>query len=133
MKTTAQAPSRPNSLLKTAALAALAAAVLAGCASSGGSGGIEGVALDDAQLHSSMAPFMEAKDRTQVRCTSKTPLSTQRPLAEVIFTCEDLGAEATLPEMKDAGWRMVGLDIGHESHEGELITMPLTITVIKLF
>lgn len=124
---------RPNFFSQNTALAAFAAAVLSGCAFSPQSDGIEGVSLNDAQLHPGMAPFMEAKDRTEVRCTSKTPLSTQRPLAEIIFTCDDLGAEATLPEMKDAGWRMVGLDIGHESHEGELITMPLTITVIKLF
>lgn len=95
---------------------------------------IEGVPLDQQKIHSSIAPLLEAKDRQQWSCTAKEPLSTKHPLNEIVFVCPDSGVEATLAEMKDAGWRLIALDIGKDSQEADgTIAMPLRITVIKLF
>ena len=107
--------------------------LMSGCATSDTSD-IEGVTLDQQKIHKSIGPLLEAKDREQWSCTSKEPLSTKHPLNETVFVCEDAGVEATLAEMKDAGWRLIALDIGKDSQEADgTIAMPLRITVIKLF
>lgn len=119
------------SFLRSYLAAACVALIVSGCAGTSGVTG-DGVAIDPSA--NDLTAFMEAKDRSQTKCTSQTLLSTNNPLADIVFTCPELGAQATLAEMKDAGWRMVGLDIGPESNAtGELVEMPLTITVIKLF
>lgn len=121
------------SLFQSAALSTLLCAVmLTGCATS--DSGIEGETLDQQKIQNNLAPLLEAKDREEWSCTAKDPLSTKRPLNDIVFVCENNGVEATLSEMKDAGWRLIALDIGRDETQADgTIAMPLRITVIKLF
>lgn len=119
--------------IRPAFVCSLLLAGLTGCAVQN-TDAIEGQTIDRQKITHSVAPLFEAKDRQQWSCTSKEPLSTKHPLNDIVFVCEDSGVEATLAEMKDAGWRMIALDIGKDSQEADgTISMPLRITVIKLF
>ena len=123
-------PRLPRAAL--AACAALAAAIIAGGCSS--TSGIEGVSIDDPASGRSLAALMEAPDRMELVCTSTEPLSTQRALLDLVFSCQQLKVEATLTEMRDAGWRLKSVDVGQEQHSPEgVLGLPLTITMIKLF
>ena len=114
------------------AAVSLSAALLAGCASTGESA-IEGVKIDDAQLARDLSALMEAPDRMQLTCTSIEPLSTKTALHDIVFSCPKLQLEATLIEMRDAGWRLMSIDVGTESRDQTgLLSMPLTVELIKL-
>lgn len=116
------------------ALTILACTLLMGGCATTQTPDIEGVTLDQQKIHQSIVPLLEAKDRQQWTCTAKDPLSTKHPLNEIVFVCPQGDVEATLAEMKDAGWRLIALDIGKDSQEVDgTISMPLRITVIKLF
>lgn len=107
--------------------------VLAGCATDG-SRPIEGVQLERSQATKGSEGLFLAGERTQMSCNSREPLSSKHPLDDVVFVCDRAGIQATLAEMKDAGWRLIGLDIGKDSAGPDgTISMPLHITVIKLF
>ena len=114
------------------AAVSLSAALLAGCASTGESA-IEGVKIDDAQLARDLSALMEAPDRMQLTCTSMQPLSAQRALNDIVFSCPEFDVQATLIEMRDAGWRLISVDIGSETSHDGVVEMPLTIQIIKLF
>ena len=102
-----------------AALAAVAA-FIAGCAVQPG---IEGQAIDTESRPETknLSALMEAGDRKQLTCTSMQPLSAQRALNDIVFSCPEFDVQATLIEMRDAGWRLISVE------------MPLTIQIIKLF
>lgn len=78
-------------------------------------------------------PLLEAKDREQVTCESVTPLSAQTPLSGIVFSCASLGVQATIPQIRDAGWRMERMEVGQQTQQDGVITMPLRITIRKLF
>ena len=120
----------------------LAALILGGCATTNS---IEGEAIDEKTARD-LAPLMEAADQTRLECTSTEPLSTQRTLHELVFACSGLGTqggqagqegrtvEASLAELRDAGWRLMSVDVGQEKHDSNgQLGLPLTINVIKLF
>lgn len=123
----------------------LASLILGGCATTNS---IEGEAIDEKTARD-LAPLMEAADQTRLECTSTEPLSTQRTLHELVFACSGLGAqngqdgqdgqggrtvEASLAELRDAGWRLMSVDVGQEKHDSNgQLGLPLTINVIKLF
>lgn len=115
----------------TAALAAVAA-FIAGCA---GQSGIEGQAIDTESRPETknLSVLMEADDRKQLTCASMQPLSAQRALNEIVFSCPEFDVQATLIEMRDAGWRLVSVDVGSETSHDGVVEMPLTIQIIKLF
>ena len=122
-----------TSFQRAIAGAVISAALLAGCASTSDSA-IEGVKIDDAQLARDLSALMEAPDRMQLTCTSVDPLSTNTALHDIVFSCPKLQIEATLIEMRDAGWRLMSVDVGAESRDQTgLLNMPLTVEVIKLF
>lgn len=114
-------------------LAALAVALfLAGCAvqnpqgssessSSAGSGG------------SSRDPLIDAPHRATMRCVSQEPVTVLRRVKEVSFACPDIDVSATIDEIRDAGWRVVSLDVGDEEERDNHVGFPVTITVRKLF
>ena len=54
-------------------------------------------------------------------------------IKEVPFACADLGVSATIDEIRDAGWRIVSLDIGEDSESDNHVGFPVTIVVRKLF
>jgi hypothetical protein len=80
-----------------------------------------------------LSVLMEADDRKQLTCTSMQPLSAQRALNEIVFSCPEFDVQATLIEMRDAGWRLVSVDVGSETSHDGVVEMPLTIQIIKLF
>lgn len=119
-----------------AALAAAIASMLAGCSTTTETPAVpapQAEAESEAAAEARLEPLMSAADRSQTTCDSVTPLSVQTALSEMQFHCKALNAKATLIEMYDAGWRLEEVDIGHESNQGGVITMPLKITIRKLF
>ena len=99
----------------------VAAAVLSGCAT---------VEEQPAPVNK---PLVEAPSRTLVTCVSTKPLSAQDPFESLIFPCEQLETTAPLSEITDAGWRLESVSVGKESNLNGVISMPLTITIRKLF
>lgn len=67
---------------------------------------------------------MEAGDRKQLTCTSMQPLSAQRALNDIVFSCPEFDVQATLIEMRDAGWRLISVDIGSETSHDGVVEMP---------
>lgn len=108
------------------------AALVAGCAIQNG---IEGEPIESAERPETknLTALMEAEDRKKLTCTSIEPLSAQRALNEIVFSCQEFGVQATLIEMRDAGWRLVSIDVGSETTHDGVVEMPLTIEIIKLF
>ena len=49
------------------------------------------------------------------------------------FACPDIDVSATIDEIRDAGWRVVSLDVGDEEERDNHVGFPVTITVRKLF
>ncbi len=109
--------------------AAITVAALGGCASNA----IEGVNLDELAPEASKSALYEAKERFTMECTSVAGLTAQTPLSDVVFTCWELEVTATLGEIRDAGWRLISLNVGAEERHEDDIQMPLRIQVIKLF
>ena len=51
----------------------------------------------------------------------------------VKVTLPDLGVSATLSELRDAGWRIIRVDIGDDIESEGHVGFPVTIQVRKLF
>lgn len=113
--------------------AAILCAAASGCAVQ--NQGIEGQAIDDGGRPetANLSALMEAEDRKELTCTSILPLSAQRALNEMVFSCPELKVQASLIEMRDAGWRLISVDVGSETTHDGVVEMPLTIRIIKLF
>ena len=118
-----------TSKLRLAAAAVFAAALVAGCAV------VEGQTIESPARPQSqnISALMEASDRQQLTCTSMQPLSAEHALNDIVFACPELGVQATLLEMRDAGWRLISVDIGSETTHDGVVEMPLSIRIIKLF
>lgn len=119
--------------LRTVLAVASAAFLAAGCAtapsdSTGGHGAQHG-ATDG----SSRDPLIDAPHRAMMTCRSEEPVTVLRRVKEVSFACPDLDVSATIDEIRDAGWRVVSLDIGAEEERDNHVGFPVTITVRKLF
>lgn len=121
-------PSFPHLLPIGPLAACMSLALLSGCATEGA---VEGSTVTLPRNH--LAPFLEAPERTRLECRSETPLSIKTPAKNVVFVCPQLEARATLPELQDAGWRLINLDIGQDFTQDGVVCLPLTITVVKLF
>ena len=114
------------------ALAALAAALcLAGCAVQTPQGSSE--SSSSAGSGSSRDPLIDAPHRATMRCVSQEPVTVLRRVKEVSFACPDIDVSATIDEIRDAGWRVVSLDVGDEEERDNHVGFPVTITVRKLF
>jgi len=108
-------------------IAALAAAALSGC-STPTSPLIQQV---DGTPDNTLVE--ETPTRVTATCVSTSPLSALEPFDSLIFTCEELGTTAPLSEMNDAGWRLESVNVGKQSNLNGVISMPITITIRKLF
>ena len=114
-------------------LAALAAALfLAGCAVQGPQGSSES-SSSAGSGGSSRDPLIDAPHRATMRCVSQEPVTVLRRVKEVSFACPDIDVSATIDEIRDAGWRVVSLDVGEEEERDNHVGFPVTITVRKLF
>lgn len=78
-------------------------------------------------------PLLDAAHRTLITCTSEEPVTVLKRFKEVRFTCKSLGVSATINEMRDAGWRLLNLDIGEETEQNNHVGFPVTVTLRKLF
>lgn len=78
-------------------------------------------------------PLIDAPHRATMRCVSEEPVTVLRRVKEVAFACPDLDVSATIDEIRDAGWRVVNLDVGAEEERDNHVGFPVTITVRKLF
>ena len=114
------------------ALSARAAALfLAGCAVQTPQGSSESTA--SAGAGSSRDPLIDAPHSATRRCVSQEPVTVRRRVKEVSFACPDIDVSATIDEIRDAGWRVVSLDVGDEEERDNHVGFPVTITVRKLF
>lgn len=89
----------------------------------------------DRQTHSPAKrdPLLDAPHRTLITCTSEQPITVLQRFKEVRFACKSLGVSATINEMRDAGWRLLNLDIGEETEQNNHVGFPVTVTLRKLF
>lgn len=115
-----------NALLSALA----AAAALAGCAAPGG-GGV-GVASSGGNA-ASRDPLLDAPYHSEATCVTERPVTVLSRMKETPFACADLGVSATLDELRDAGWRVVTLDIGEDSESEQHVGFPVTVMIRKLF
>lgn len=116
-----------------AGFAALAAAlILAGCAAGGaGSSSPDGSALP--QAGSGRDPLLDAPYHSETTCVTERAVTVASRMSDTPFACRDLGVSATLSELRDAGWRVVSLDIGPDSESEKHVGFPVTIMIRKLF
>ena len=61
------------------------------------------------------------------------PVTVLSRMKETPLACADLGVSATLDELRDAGWRVVSLDIGEDSESEQYVGFPVTVMIRKLF
>ena len=78
-------------------------------------------------------PLIDAPMRATMKCTSTELVTVLRRVKEVTFSCPDIDVSATIDEIRDAGWRVVSLDIGNDSENEEHVGFPVTITVRTLY
>ena len=78
-------------------------------------------------------PLLDAPNRSLMTCTSESPITVLRRVNEIPFACAELGISATLNELRDAGWRIIKLDIGEDIESENHVGFPVTIQVRKLF
>ena len=77
----------------------------------------------DGNLHD---PLLDAPNRSLMTCTSEAPVTVLQRVGEVPFACPDLGVSATLDELRDAGWRILRLDIGEDLESDSHVGFPVT-------
>lgn len=88
----------------------------------------------DRHAHSGKSdPLIDAPHRATVTCQSETPVTVLQRFKEVRLACKNLGVSATIDEMRDAGWRLVNLDIGQEQETNNHVGFLVTVTMRKLF
>ncbi len=78
-------------------------------------------------------PLLDSPHRTLITCVSEQPVTVLMRFKEVRFACKSLGVSATIDEMRDAGWRLLNLDIGEETESANHVGFPVTVTLRKLF
>lgn len=123
--------------LRTAFLSMAAAAFLGGCAAGGHYAGdtIGGPGEEDSQDSARPArdPFLDAPYRAQMVCRTERPVTVLQRLKEVPFACPEVGVSATIDEIRDAGWRILSLNIGEDQEYENHVGFIVTIDVRKLF
>ncbi len=123
--------------LKAALQCAAAAALLTGCANQGyytgdtiGGPGYSGSRDPSLAAHD---PLLDAPYRAEMTCVSEAPITVLQRVKEAKFACSDLGVSATMDELRDAGWRILALNIGEDAESDNHVGFPVAITLRKLF
>ncbi len=78
-------------------------------------------------------PLLDAPYHAEMTCTTEEPVTVLRRVKEVSFACRDVGVSATIDELRDAGWRIVSLNIGEDVESDNHVGFPVTIQIRKLF
>lgn len=114
-----------------ASLAALAAAaLLSACSTTGPAGGAGEGGEASGGVHD---PLIDAPHRALMTCTSEEPVTVAKRVSEIPFACPDINVSATLSELRDAGWRILSMDIGEDTEKDSHVGFPVTIQIRKLF
>ena len=126
-------------MLKTTLYTALLCSValfFAGCASPDSSQD-EKVSLTETLKETREArnvpSLMNAPTKSLAVCTSTQPMSVQLPFKSILFNCADLNVQATVDEMRDAGWRAECVDIGKPENKNGVVGMSLKLTMRQIF
>lgn len=82
---------------------------------------------------SGLDPLLDAPVRTQTACKGVELFSAGEKLGGFVFECPDLDVEATLNELRDAGWRIEKMSIGKQIVESNESGTPLNITIRKVY
>lgn len=117
-------------------VAAAAALLLSACSTAHYTGDtISGPAAEHRQdgTRGTHDPLLDAPARALMTCTSEAPVTVLQRVNEIPFACHDLGVSATLNELRDAGWRILRLDIGEDIESDSHVGFPVTVQVRKLF
>ena len=117
----------------TLAAAAGAAAILAGCAASGGPDSGRTGSSGSSGAAGARDPRLDAPYHSEVTCTTERPVTVLSRIKETPFACSDLGVSATLDDLRDAGWRVVSLDIGEDAESERHVGFPVTVLIRKLY
>lgn len=115
--------------VRLALAAASAALLLTACALPQGGTTVESTS-GSATLRD---PLIDAPNRALMTCTSEQTVTVLNRINEIPFACPDLGVSATLNDLRDAGWRLLKLDIGEDTESDNHVGFPVTIQVRKLF
>ena len=78
-------------------------------------------------------PLIDSPVRTQTECKGVELFSAGEKLAGFKFECPDLDVEATLNELRDAGWRIEKMNIGKQVVESNESGTPLSIQIRKVY
>ena len=119
------------SSVRVALLAASAALFMTACAVP--QGGNQNNSVSDQSSSSVRDPLIDAPNRALMTCTSEQTVTVLNRIGEISFACPDLGVSATLNDLRDAGWRLLKLDIGEDTESENHVGFPVTIQVRKLF
>lgn len=119
------------SSVRLALLAASAAFLLTACAVP--QGGETTTQTTESPSPSLRDPLIDAPNRALMTCTSEQTVTVLNRIGEISFACPDLGVSATLNDLRDAGWRLLKLDIGEDTESENHVGFPVTIQVRKLF
>lgn len=77
--------------------------------------------------------LLDAPNKSVLVCHSTQPLSVHTPFKSILFECTEPQAQATIDELRDAGWRMESADIGKPENIDGVVGMTLQITLKKIF
>ncbi len=113
-----------------APLLILSLTVLTGCttASKTGSGSILG-----GNANPSGDPLLDAPNRAVMTCSSVDRITVLNRFNDMMFSCPDLGVTVKVDELRDAGWRVLGIEIGEEQDTDSHVGFPVNVKVRKLF
>lgn len=109
--------------------AALASAILAGCTSAPSHRSPFEAKAD----RDGLDPLIDAPLRTQAVCKGTGLFSAGMKLGGFSFECPDLDVVATMNELRDAGWRVETIRIGHQEVDSEESGSQLTVTMRKVY
>lgn len=123
----------PRMFLRKSLTLLLSASVLffAGCASTDKTDGLS--ALEASRKARNVAALDDATYQTKIVCRATEPLSVNTPFKSKILACEPINVQATIEELRDAGWRTESVDIGRPENVNGVVGMTLQITLRKLF
>ena len=121
------------SSVRLALMAVSAALLLSACAVQQGGHPALGETDSSSSSGPIRDPLIDAPNRALMTCTSEQTVTILTRLGEIPFACPDHGVSATLNDLRDAGWRLLKLDIGEDTESENHVGFPVTIQVRKLF
>lgn len=127
--------------IRTCAAAAASVILLGGCASTMNnaeySGDVIGASPASSTEENEQAvshdPLIDAPHRAVMKCVSEGPITVLQRIKEVDFACQDVGVSAKIDEIRDAGWRIVSMEVGEDIESDRHVGFPVTIVVRKLY